>query len=77
LEKSTLPNSKPMGGMMMSFTSEVTILLNAAPMMTPIARSMTLPLIANSLNSLSIFISLFTSLPACCLIKTELSMPYP
>src|SRR4051794_13686405 len=43
-----------MGGMMMSSTSEVTILPKAAPMMTPIARSRTLPRTASSLNSLSI-----------------------
>src|SRR5215813_10597328 len=42
-----------MVGMMMSFTSEVTIAPNAAPMMTPTARSTTLPFIANSRNSFS------------------------
>ena len=36
---------------MMSATSEATILPNAAPITTPTARSMTLPFIANSLNS--------------------------
>src|SRR6202011_4389801 len=41
-------------GMMMSPTSEVTMPPNATPMMTPTARSITLPLIANSRNSLSI-----------------------
>jgi len=40
---------------MMSVTSELTIPANAAPMMTPIAKSMTLPLRANSLNSWTIF----------------------
>src|SRR5436305_15276806 len=40
--------------MMMSPTSEVTILPNAAPMITPTARSTTLPFIANSRNSLNI-----------------------
>jgi len=39
-------------GMMMSFTSEETILPNAPPMITPTAMSMTLPLRANSRNSL-------------------------
>src|SRR6476620_7537178 len=39
--------------MMMSLTSESTILPNAPPMMTPTARSTTLPLTANSLNSLA------------------------
>src|SRR6201747_2726958 len=41
-------------GMMMSPTSEVTMPPKAAPMMTPTARSTTLPFIANSRNSLSI-----------------------
>src|ERR1700759_1087201 len=40
-------------GMMMSPTSEVTMAPNAAPMMTPTARSTTLPFIANSRNSFS------------------------
>src|SRR6266513_1252574 len=44
----------PMIGMMMSPTSEVTMPPNAAPMMTPTARSTTLPFIANSRNSFSI-----------------------
>src|SRR5262245_16671409 len=37
-----------------SLTREVTIFPNAAPMMTPTARSTTFPFIANSLNSLNI-----------------------
>ncbi|MCY1374028.1 hypothetical protein D9M69_613400 [compost metagenome] len=36
---------------MMSSTIDVTILPNAPPMITPTAKSMTLPLTANSLNS--------------------------
>src|SRR5262249_24665958 len=40
-------------GMMMSPTSDVTIAPNAAPMMTPTARSTTLPFMANSRNSFS------------------------
>lgn len=40
-----------MPGMMMSSTSEDTILPNAAPMITPTAMSMTLPFMAKSLNS--------------------------
>src|SRR4249920_3345761 len=40
-------------GMMMSPTSEVTIAPKAAPMMTPTARSTTLPFMANSRNSFS------------------------
>src|SRR5689334_8563571 len=39
--------------MMMSLTSELTMVPKAAPMITPKARSMTLPRIAKSLNSLS------------------------
>jgi hypothetical protein len=38
-------------GMMTSPTSESTILPKAPPMITPTARSITLPLTANSLNS--------------------------
>jgi hypothetical protein len=41
-----------MGGMTMSLTSELTTVPKAAPMMMPTARSSTLPLMANSLNSL-------------------------
>src|ERR1700710_2532995 len=44
----------PTIGMMMSPTSEVTMPPKAAPMMTPTARSTTLPFIANSRNSFSI-----------------------
>src|SRR5688500_5181415 len=54
LAKSTLPSSRPRGGMTTSSTSEVMILPNAAPMTTPTARSTTLPLTANSLNSFHI-----------------------
>src|SRR5215472_4352474 len=42
---------RPTIGITMSLTSESTILANAAPMITPTARSTTLPLAANSLNS--------------------------
>jgi hypothetical protein len=38
-----LPKIIPMIGVMTSATSEVTIAPNAAPMMTPTARSITLP----------------------------------
>src|SRR5258708_6033273 len=41
-------------GMMMSATKDVTIEPNAAPMITPTARSTTLPRMANFLNSSSI-----------------------
>src|SRR4051812_42409398 len=50
--KSRPPTSVPTNGITMSLTSEATILPNAAPMMTPTARSTTLPFIANSRNSL-------------------------
>ena len=50
-EKLVFPTKTPIGGMIMSLTSELTILLNALPMMTPTAMSMTLPLRANVLNS--------------------------
>src|SRR5215813_5119604 len=40
-------------GMMTSPTSDVTMAPKAAPIMTPTARSTTLPFIANSRNSLS------------------------
>ena len=49
------------GCMKMSITA-VTTLPNAAPITTPIARSMTLPFIANSLNSLTSFPICETSL---------------
>src|SRR5450631_3884997 len=48
-------------GMMMSPTSEFTIAPKAKPMMTPTARSTTLPFMANSRNSLSIQFPLFAS----------------
>src|SRR5580765_8025707 len=54
LVKSTLPVNMLIGGMMMSATSDATMVPNAAPMMMPTAMSITLPRIANSLNSFSI-----------------------
>ena len=48
LEKSMRPRTSPIGGMMTLSTSVVTILPNAAPMITPTARSMTLPREMNS-----------------------------
>src|SRR5450759_1868755 len=57
-EKSTFPIRRPIGGIRMSLVNDATILPNAAPMMTPTARSSTLPLLMNSLNSLSMEISL-------------------
>ena len=53
--KSMPPVRSPMRGMMMSFTREVVILPKAAPMTTPTAMSITLPRMANSLNSLKSF----------------------
>src|SRR5512143_448016 len=53
LEKSRPPVTRPMTGMIRSLTSESTILPNAPPMITPTARSTTLPLTANSRNSLA------------------------
>src|SRR3954467_13630363 len=43
LEKSMRPSSSPNGGMITPSTRVVTILPNAAPMITPTARSTTLP----------------------------------
>jgi hypothetical protein len=42
-----------MGGIITSSTSDETILPNAAPMITPTAKSTTLPRMANSLNPFS------------------------
>src|SRR6185295_3914171 len=53
LLKSRPPKTRLTIGMIRSLTSESTILPNAAPMMTPTARSMTFPLSANSRNSLA------------------------
>src|SRR5262245_20718339 len=54
LEKSTPPRRRPMGGMITSATMDVTILPKATPMISPTARSSTLPFTANSRNSLRI-----------------------
>ena len=54
-EKSGWPKIAPMMGVIRSSTTLVTIAPNAPPMMTPMAMSSTLPFMANSLNSLSIF----------------------
>src|SRR5689334_10090143 len=51
--KSRPPSTVPTSGMITSPTSEATILPNAPPMITPTARSTTLPLTANSRNSLT------------------------
>ncbi|TDM08647.1 MAG: 4-hydroxythreonine-4-phosphate dehydrogenase PdxA [Ideonella sp. MAG2] len=52
-EKSRPPKTRPTKGMIKSETTESTILPKAPPMMTPTARSTTLPFIANSLNSVA------------------------
>src|SRR5262245_35999161 len=51
--KSTPPRSRPIGGIRISLTSEVTMVPKAAPMITPTARSTTLPRMMNVLNSFS------------------------
>src|SRR5215203_4457786 len=51
---STRPSASPSGGISTSFVNDVTILPNAAPRMTAMARSSTLPRITNALNSLNI-----------------------
>ena len=48
-------------GMMMSPTNESTILPKAPPMITPTARSITLPFSANSLNSLIMLMTVLSS----------------
>src|ERR1043166_4775904 len=58
MEKSTLPSRNPMGGMMMSATNDVMIAPNAAPMMTAVARSTTLPRMTKSRKSLPIVVIL-------------------
>src|ERR1035437_7968943 len=57
-EKSRPPVSKPIGGIRISFTRELTMAPKAAPMITPTARSTALPLMANSLNSFNIWMLL-------------------
>jgi hypothetical protein len=49
-EKSGCPKISPIIGMMMSLTSEVVIPANAAPIITPTARSIALPRLIKSLN---------------------------
>src|SRR5215216_2641919 len=53
LAKSMRPVKRPTTGIRMPSTSEVTILVKAAPMTTPTARSMTLPRAMKSRNSLT------------------------
>ena len=51
-EKLIPPSIIPSRGVMISDTSELTIAVNAPPMMIPTAILITLPLLINSLNSL-------------------------
>src|SRR5271163_1685820 len=53
LAKSTPPRPRPMGGISTSLTRELTMPVKDAPMITPTARSTTLPRTANFLNSVS------------------------
>ena len=53
LVKLTPPTRRPTRGMTISLTREVTIEPKAPPMITPTARSMTLPRLMNSLNSVA------------------------
>ena len=53
------PATTAMSGLMMWSVSAVTMDVNAPPMMTPTARSITLPRLMNSLNSLrKVFMSI-------------------
>ena len=59
-EKSIFPRRRPKIGVIMSLTRELTIFPNAAPMITPTAKSRTLPFMANCLNSFNMFVQLIT-----------------
>ena len=54
LEKSIFPVIMEIQGIIISSTREETIFWNAAPITTPIAKSITFPFIANCLNSFNI-----------------------
>jgi len=56
LEKSTLCRARPIGGRMTSVTSELAILAKDPPMTIPTAISITLPRMANFLNSPMMFL---------------------
>jgi hypothetical protein len=58
VEKSGRPPKMPKMGVMMSFTREFTIDVKAAPMITPTARSRTLPRRTNFLNPSSMAVPL-------------------
>ena len=55
--KSTFPTIIPIIGIKISLTKLVTIFPKAAPMITPTAKSTTLPRITNALNSSTNFIN--------------------
>ena len=59
------PENRPITGEIMSFTNESTIALKAPPMITPTARSITLPRAMNFLNSDTKFFMLFSFSPLC------------
>ncbi len=61
-EKSKPPIIMEMTGITMSLTREVTMAVKAAPIIIPMARSMTEPRLINSLNSLSTLGSFFFKL---------------
>lgn len=52
VEKSKPPAKRLVTGIMMSSTRDLTMAVKAPPTATPMARSMTLPRLINSLNSL-------------------------
>ena len=51
LEKSICPKKTPISGFIKLLTNYLTIAVNAAPIITPTAKSITLPREINSLNS--------------------------
>src|SRR5215475_638044 len=55
--KLTRPRARPIGGIKMSLTKDVTMAPKAAPMTTATARSTTLPRIKNALKSFSMGVS--------------------
>ena len=63
---SSPPTAQFMSGIIMSFVRLVTIAVNAAPITTPTARSITLPRVINFLNSAQSFLIAFIEcFPAC------------
>ena len=62
LDKSILPIKRPMSGLIKFLTSDFTIAVKAAPIITPTAKSITFPRAINCLNSLSILLLLYLNL---------------